>query len=123
MVEMIARMMKMDVEKDSEEFLVVFNELLKSFYQISDEELENLINENPEKDQLLFEENLRNSQLQLFLKAANAYFNSGDWGKVKICLKIIDRIQSQPTKLFEFSPNESLRMEDEIVSLKNKLNI
>lgn len=117
-VQAIARMIKIDYEKETEKFLVVFNELLKSYFKISAEDLDELMEPDEYRDEILLDEKMKNAQLQLFTHAGLAYLIKSETGKAAQCLEIIERIQSSNTALFEFPNQEQQELNQKIEELK-----
>jgi len=122
MVNAIARLLKIDIEKEQEKFLENFDELLDIYYQISDDELEKLLEPNDERDAMLLDEKLKNLQLRLFINAGLVFIRQNQIEKARICLKIIERIQVKHSDVFEFPSDESLKIEEEIERLNSFLN-
>ncbi len=123
MVNAIARLLKIDFEKNTEKFLDEFDVLLDTYFQISDEELEKLWDENEERDALLLDEKLKNQMIHLFVNAGLAFQKTQQEEKAKKCLKIIERIQNQHSNLYEFPSAESLKVQEKIETLTKKINI
>lgn len=117
-VQAIARMIKIDYEKETEKFLVVFNELLKSYFKISADDLDELMEPDEYRDEILLDEKMKNAQLQLFTHAGLAYLIQSETGKAAQCLEIIERIQSSNTALFEFPNQEQQELNQKIEELK-----
>ncbi len=122
MVNAIARLIKIDIEKDQEKFLENFDELLDTYYQISDNELEALLEKHDERDAMLLDEKLKNLQLRLFINAGRVFVQQNQIEKAKTCLKIIERIQTRHSDVFEFPSEESLKIGEEIEELNYFLN-
>lgn len=121
MVTSIARMLKLDYEKETRDYLNSFEELLKSYYKISSAQLEKLLEIDSERDAFLLDEKTKNLQLKLFLNAGLAFHLENEKQKARYCLKIIERIQEQNTRVFEFPSSENLQLNEEILQLKHLL--
>lgn len=121
-VESIARILKMDHEKETEKFLNQMDGFLQTYFQVSSENLEVLIEANEKTDAFLTDEKLRNFNLSLFTKAGLAYFNQGKVIRANTCLQIIRKIQNHPSNVFEFPSNESRAIEFLIEELQQKLD-
>jgi len=121
MVNALARLLKIDIEKEQEKFLENFDELLDTYYLISDEELEKLLESNEERDAILLDEKLKNLQLRLFINAGLVFVRINQTEKAKICVKIIERIQAKHSDVFEFPSEESLKIEEEFERLNAQL--
>lgn len=120
-VQAIARMVKIDYEKETEKYLVVFNELLKSYFKLSDEFLDLLLEEDERRDAFLLDEKTKTGQLQLFTHAGLAYLKQNEIQRARQCLHIIRRIQSSNSSLFEFPNLEQMKLNQEIETLNNQL--
>jgi len=121
MVSAVARLLKIDIEKEQEKFLKNFDEMLDTYYQISDEELEKLLASHDERDAMLLDEKLKNLQLRLFINAGLVFIGQNQIEKAKTCLKIIERIQAKHSDVFEFPSEESLKIGEDIFNLKKTL--
>lgn len=121
MVNAVARLLKTDYEKETEKFLDEFDTLLDTYYRLSDEELELLLEADEERDAMLLDEKLKNLQLQLFIQAGQAFLKKEERRKAENCLKIIERIQLKHSDVYEFPTPESLKTGDEIGKLKKSL--
>ena len=121
MINAVARLLKIDYEKETEKFLDEFDSLLDTYFQLSTEELEQLVETDEQHDALLLDEKLKNFQLRLFAHAGLAFMLKSEKEKAEKCLKIIERIQIQHSEVFEFPSVESLKLEEEIEKLKNAL--
>lgn len=114
----IAKLMKINHEKESELFLVTFQELLQTYFQLNSEQLEELIKADRSRDPILLDEKLKSSQLLMFTHAGLAYAKNGDLQKAQQCLSIVDRIQVQNSTIFEFPNSDSVKLLAEIEELK-----
>lgn len=122
MVNAIARMIQIDIEKEQEKFLENFDKLLDTYFQISSDELEKLLENHDERDAMLLDEKLKNLQLRLFTNAGLVFFKKKQFEKAKICFKIIERVRAEHSDVFEFPNEESVKIEDGIFKLKNILS-
>lgn len=121
-VESIARILKIDHEKETEKFLNQMDEFLQTYFQISSENLEVLLEDNEKTNVFLTDEKLKNFNLNLFTKAGLAYLNQGKINRANTCLQIIRKIQNHPSNVFEFPSNESRTIEFLIEELQQKLD-
>lgn len=117
----IAKLLNIDVEKETEMYLASFEELLKTYFKIHSESLSKLLEEDEERDAFLLDEKLRTTQLTMFCEAGLGYLKIGESEKAQNCLHIIERIQTQQPEIFEFPSSESAKLEAEIESLQTKL--
>lgn len=119
MVNAIARLIKIDIEKEQEKFLEDFDEFLHTYFQLSDADLALLTEENEVRDGLLLNENLKDQLIHLFVNAGLVFQNNHQTEKAKNCLKIIERIQNQHDHIFEFPNEESQKLEEKLKVLKS----
>lgn len=119
----VAKLLNLDYVSEPQLFTENFDELLKSYFKLSPDELSMLLTEDEKRDALLLDENSKNSQLSLFARAGIAYFSNNDFEKAKICLKIIERIEQEHQGLFEFPNPERQKIHDEIDELRKKTEI
>lgn len=117
----IAKLLKIDVEKETEAYLVSFEELLKTYFKLSSERLNELLESQEERDAFLFDEKIRTTQLLIFGQAGLGFLKIGEFEKAENCLKIIERIRAQHSHLYEFPNPEQLKLEELISRLRNQL--
>lgn len=120
-VNAISRMLKLDYRKENKKFLEKFDESLHTYFKISSEDLDKLLEENEDRDVFLLDEKLRNQLLSLFIRAGLALLSSHEKSKAEKCLEIVKRIQKQHSTLYEFPSEESLRIEKEWNQLRNEI--
>lgn len=120
-VNAISRMLKLDYRKEKKKFLENFDESLHTYFKISSEDLDKLLEENEDRDVFLLDEKLRNQLLSLFIRAGLALLYSHEKSKAEKCLEIVKRIQKQHSTLYEFPSEESLRIEKEWNQLRNEI--
>lgn len=121
MLNAIARLMKIDNEKETEKFLGVFDEILKTYYDLHSEEMDNLILPDEKRDVMLLDEKLKNFQLRMFVQAGFAYLKTESLTQAKNCLSIIERIQDERSDVFEYPTDETQRLMEDIEQLRGKL--
>lgn len=120
-VNAISRMLKLDYRKENKKFLENFDESLHTYFKISSEDLDKLLEENEDRDVFLLDEKLRNQLLSLFIRAGLALLHSHEKSKAEKCLEIVKRIQKQHSTLYEFPSEESLRIEEEWNQLRDEI--
>ena len=98
-----------------------FDESLHTYFKISSEDLDKLLEENEDRDVFLLDEKLRNQLLSLFIRAGLALLYSHEKSKAEKCLEIVKRIQKQHSTLYEFPSEESLRIEEEWNQLRDEI--
>lgn len=121
-VNAIARLLKVDHEKETEKFIIDFDELLQTYYHTSLENLELLTEAEDKRDSFLLDEKLKTTQLNLFARAGLAFLIQGNQSKAETCLKIIDRVKNQNSDLFEFPSEEAEANQRLIDELRSKLD-
>lgn len=121
MLNAIARLVKVDYEKETEKFLVDFQVLLKTYFKIEDKDLDILLEPNEERDEFLLSEKMKNSQLAMFVQAGLAYILKDEPQKAKHCLAVIERVQHQHSTIFEFPTPETHSLNDKIEELRKRL--
>lgn len=121
MLNAIARLMKIDNEKETEKFLGVFDEILKTYYDLHSDEMDNLLLPDEKRDAMLLDEKLKNFQLRMFVQAGFAYLKTDDLKQAKNCLSIIERIQHEHSDVFEFPTEEHKKLKEDIEKLREKL--
>ena len=119
MVNAIARLIKIDIEKEQEQFLEDFDEFLHTYFQLSDADLALLTEENEGRDGLLLNENLKDQLIHLFVNAGLVFQGNQQSEKAKNCLKIIQRIKNQHGHIFEFPTEETQKLEEKLKVLKS----
>lgn len=123
MVDAIARLLRIDFEKEPEKFLTQFDELLDTYYQLEAENLHLLLEPNDERDAILLDEKLKNFQLKLFVNAGFSYLNNKKVVLAQNCLDIIMRIKNKHADVFEFPGNESKKLDEQIAQLEQFLKV
>lgn len=121
MVTVIARMLKINQEKETQLFLDSFEEFLRTYYKISIDQLGELIKLDSSRDAILFDEKIKNLQLILFLDAAWVFSEKDEKEKALNCLQVVERIQNQNSHVFEFPSAETLQRSEKITKIKHKL--
>ena len=122
MVNAIARLIKIDIEKEQEQFLEDFDEFLHTYFQLSDADLALLTEENEGRDGLLLNENLKDQLIHLFVNAGLVFQGNQQSEKAKNCLKIIERIQNQHSGVYTFPNDGSGKVLIKIEELKTLLS-
>ena len=79
----MARIISLEVGNADEGFLIIFNQMLQSYYKIDDNNLSTLLEENEERDQFLLADELKKKNILTFMKAIRIYLNREDAEKAK----------------------------------------
>lgn len=122
MVNAVARLLNLDVKEEPQKFLGQFDELLKTYFQLNEEELNLLLENEEERDAFLLDEKLKNYLIRLFTNAGFAFAGTEQLSKAKICLRIIERIQQQHSNVFEFPSEESSKINEDLNELKQLIS-
>lgn len=121
MVNAIQHLQQIDSEKETEKYLDNFNEYLKTYFEISETDIEDLIAPDEEQSLFLYDEKIKNKQIALFLKSAFIYLDLGEKKKAEDCHHIILNIQQKHADIFEFPTVESGMIETDLEKLKTRL--
>ncbi|RLZ10529.1 hypothetical protein [Faecalibacter macacae] len=99
-----------------EGFLIIFNQMLQSYYKIDDNQLSILLEENQERDQFLLADELKKKNILTFMKAIRIYLNRNDNDRAKASYEVLKRIENINSGIFQF-PTE----EDQIIAEQRKI--
>lgn len=99
-----------------EGFLIIFNQMLQSYYKIDDNQLSILLEENQERDQFLLADELKKKNILTFMKAIRIYLNRNDNDRAKASYEVLKRIENTNSGIFQF-PTE----EDQIIAEQRKI--
>lgn len=112
----LARIISLEVGNADEGFLIIFNQMLQSYYKIDDNNLSTLLEENEERDQFLLADELKKKNILTFMKAIRIYLNREDAVKAKASYEVLKRIESINSGIFQF-PTE----EDNLIAQERKV--
>ncbi|STD53308.1 hypothetical protein [Empedobacter falsenii] len=112
----LARIISLEVGNADEGFLIIFNQMLQSYYKIDDNNLSTLLEENEERDQFLLADELKKKNILTFMKAIRIYINREDFTKAKASYEVLKRIESINSGIFQF-PTE----EDNLIAQERKV--
>ena len=112
----LARIISLEVGNADEGFLIIFNQMLQSYYKIDDNNLSTLLEENEERDQFLLADELKKKNILTFMKAIRIYLNREDVAKAKASYEVLKRIESINSGIFQF-PTE----EDNLIAQERKV--
>ena len=112
----LARIISLEVGNADEGFLIIFNQMLQSYYKIDDNNLSTLLEENEELDQFLLADELKKKNILTFMKAIRIYINREDAVKAKASYEVLKRIESINSGIFQF-PTE----EDNLIAQERKV--
>ena len=112
----LARIISLEVGNADEGFLIIFNQMLQSYYKSDDNNLSTLLEENEELDQFLLADELKKKNILTFMKAIRIYINREDAVKAKASYEVLKRIESINSGIFQF-PTE----EDNLIAQERKV--
>ena len=112
----LARIISLEVGNADEGFLIIFNQMLQSYYKIDDNNLSTLLEVNEELDQFLLADELKKKNILTFMKAIRIYLNREDAVKAKASYEVLKRIESINSGIFQF-PTE----EDNLIAQERKV--
>ena len=112
----LARIISLEIGNADEGFLIIFNQMLQSYYKIDDNNLSTLLEENEERDQFLLADELKKKNILTFMKAIRIYLNREDAVKAKASYEVLKRIESINSGIFQF-PTE----EDNLIAQERKV--
>ena len=114
----LARLIAYEVGDEDENFIFHFNEMLRSYYRIDDNELAILLEADQERDQFLFSDELKKKSIRTYLKASKIYTVIGENEKALICFKIVERIRDVNSGIFQFPTEEDALIDQEYQAAK-----
>ncbi|MEG0188465.1 hypothetical protein [Algoriella sp.] len=112
----LARIISLEVGNSDDGFLIIFNQMLQSYYKVDDNNLAILLEENEERDQFLLADELKKKNILTFMKAIRVYLNQGNNDKAKASYAVLKRIESINSGIFQF-PTE----EDNLIAKERKV--
>ncbi|MGL5236226.1 MAG: hypothetical protein ACRC8Z_15990 [Empedobacter falsenii] len=112
----LARIISLEVGNADEGFLIIFNQMLQSYYKIDDNNLSTLLEANEERDLFLLADELKKKNILTFMKAIRIYLNREDITKAKASYEVLKRIESINSGIFQF-PTE----EDNLIAQERKV--
>ena len=112
----LARIISLEIGNADEGFLIIFNQMLQSYYKIDDNNLSTLLEANEERDQFLLADELKKKNILTFMKAIRIYLNREDIVKAKASYEVLKRIESINSGIFQF-PTE----EDNLIAQERKV--
>lgn len=102
----LARIIALEVGNSDEGFLIIFNQMLQSYYKIDDHQLDVLLQEEPSRDQFLLADELKKKNQLAFMKAIRIYLNQPSIDKAKAAFEVLKRIESNQSGIFQFPTAE-----------------
>lgn len=118
----LAKILSLELGNADDGFLIIFNQMLQSYYKIDDNHLNILLEENQERDQFLLSDELKKKNLLTFMKAIRVYLNQGNKEKAKASYSVLKRIESINTGIFQFPTEEDTLIANERKIIEEKMN-
>lgn len=112
----LAKIMALEVGNSDEGFLIIFNQMLQSYYKIDDNQMLTLLNEDQQRDQFLLADELKKKNQLTFMKAIKVYISNGATDKAKAAYQVLQRIESVNSGIFQFPTAE-----DQIIANERKV--
>ena len=112
----LARIISLEVGNSDDGFLIIFNQMLQSYYKVDDNNLAILLEEDEERDQFLLADELKKKNILTFMKAIRIYLYREDVAKAKASYDVLKRIESINSGIFQF-PTE----EDNLIAQERKV--
>lgn len=118
----LAKILSLELGNADDGFLIIFNQMLQSYYKIDDNHLNILLEENQERDQFLLSDELKKKNLLTFMKAIRVYLNQENKEKAKASYSVLKRIESINTGIFQFPTEEDTLIANERKVIEEKMN-
>ncbi|MBQ0148241.1 MAG: hypothetical protein KBS93_07355 [Flavobacteriaceae bacterium] len=118
----LAKIISLEAGNSDEGFLIIFNQMLQSYYKIDDNQLNILLEENQERDQFLLSDELRKKNILTFLKATALFLRNNNQVKAENSFRIVERIQQTNTGIFQFPTEEDQIISKEYNHIKKRIN-
>ena len=117
----LARIIALEVGNSDDGFLIIFNQMLQSYYKIDDNNLSTLLIEDQERDQFLLADELKKKNILTFMKAIKVYLNQGNTDKAKASYAVLKRIESINSGIFEFPTEEDALIAEQRKVVEEKM--
>ena len=118
----LAKIMALEVGNSDEGFLIIFNQMLQSYYKIDDNQMLTLLNEDQQRDQFLLADELKKKNQLTFMKAIRVYISNGAIDKAKAAYQVLQRIESVNSGIFQFPTAEDQIIANERKVIAEKMN-
>ena len=118
----LARIISLEIGNSDEGFLIIFNQMLQSYYRINDNNLDTLLIEDQERDQFLLSDELKKKNILTFMKAITVYLNREDIVRAKASYEVLKRIESIQSGIFQFPTEEDAIIAKQRKVVEDKMN-
>ena len=119
----LARIISLEVGNSDDGFLIIFNQMLQSYYKVDDNNLAILLEEDEDRDQFLLADELKKKNILTFMKAIRVYLNQGNNDKAKASYAVLKRIESINSGIFQFPTEEDNLIAKERKVVEEKMKI
>ena len=117
----LARIISLEIGNSDEGFLIMFNQMLQSYYKIDDNQLDVLFEENETRDQFLLSDELKKKNQLAFMKAIRVYLSNQSVHKAKNAFEVLKRIENMQSGIFQFPTEEDFLITKERQLIEEKM--
>ena len=118
----LAKIMALEIGNSDEGFLIIFNQMLQSYYKIDDNQMLILLEEDQQRDQFLLADELKKKNQLTFMKAIKVYVSNGSTEKAKAAYQVLQRIENINSGIFQFPTAENQIIANERKVITEKMN-
>lgn len=118
----LAKIMALEIGNSDEGFLIIFNQMLQSYYKIDDNQMLILLEEDQQRDQFLLADELKKKNQLTFMKAIKVYVSNGSTEKAKAAYQVLQRIENINSGIFQFPTAEDQIIANERKVITEKMN-
>ncbi|WP_312555803.1 hypothetical protein [Empedobacter brevis] len=119
----LARIISLEIGNSNDGFLIMFNQMLQSYYKIDDNNLSTLLEVNEERDQFLLSDELKKKNILTFMKAIRVYINQNNSEKALTSYEVLKRIESLNSGIFQFPTEEDNLIAQERKVIEEKIRL
>ena len=119
----LARIISLEIGNSDDGFLIMFNQMLQSYYKIDDNNLSTLLEVNEERDQFLLSDELKKKNILTFMKAIRVYINQNNSEKALTSYEVLKRIESLNSGVFQFPTEEDNLIAQERKVIEEKIRL
>ncbi|GEM52233.1 hypothetical protein F0358_03975 [Empedobacter brevis] len=119
----LARIISLEIGNSDDGFLIMFNQMLQSYYKIDDNNLSTLLEVNEERDQFLLSDELKKKNILTFMKAIRVYINQNNSEKALTSYEVLKRIESLNSGIFQFPTEEDNLIAQERKVIEEKIRL
>ncbi len=119
----LARIISLEIGNSDDGFLIMFNQMLQSYYKIDDNNLSTLLEINEERDQFLLSDELKKKNILTFMKAIRVYINQNNSEKALTSYEVLKRIERLNSGIFQFPTEEDNLIAQERKVIEEKIRL